>query len=66
MSTHSQHDYTAFTFGDSADMSKVYDFFANGVVPYSTNVNGVMAEMMPAIREGLDLNEVKFADANAL
>ena len=66
MSTHSQHDYTAFTFGDSADMSKVYDFFAKGVVPYSTNVNGVMAEMMPALKEGLDLNGVIFAGANAL
>ena len=66
MSTHSQHDYTAFTFGDSADMSKVYDFFANGVVPYNTNVNGVMAEMMPALKEGLDLNGVIFAGANAL
>ena len=66
MSTHSQHDYTAFTFGDSADMGKVYDFFANGVVPYSTNVNGVMAEMMPALKEGLDLNGVIFAGANAL
>ena len=66
MSTHPQHDYTAFTFGDSADMSKVYDFFTKGVVPYNTNVNGVMAEMMPALKEGLDLNGVIFAGANAL
>ena len=66
MSTHSQHDYAAFSFGDSADMSKVYDFFANGVVPYNTTVNGVMAEMMPSIKEGLDLNGVIFAGANAL
>ena len=66
MPTHPQHDYTAFTFGDSADMSKVYDFFANGVVPYNTTVNGVMAEMMPSIKEGLDLNGVIFAGANAL
>jgi len=66
MPTHTQHNYSAFTFGDSADMSKVYDFFANGVVPYSTNVNGVIAEMMPALKGGLDLNGVIFAAANAL
>ena len=66
MSTHSQHDYAAFSFGDSADMAKVYDFFANGVVPYDTTVNGVMAEMMPSLRDGLDLNGVIFAGANAL
>ncbi len=66
MSTHSQHDYAAFSFGDSADMAKVYDFFANGVVPYDTTVNGVMAEMMPSLKEGLDLNGVIFAGANAL
>ena len=64
--THTQYDYTAFNFGDSADMAKVYDFFANGVVPYETTVNGVMADLMPALREGVDLNGVIFAGANAL
>ena len=64
--THTQYDYTAFNFGDSADMAKVYDFFANGVVPYETTVNGIMADLMPALREGVDLNGVIFAGANAL
>ena len=63
---HTQYDYTAFSFGDSADMAKVYDFFANGVVPYETTVNGVMADLMPALREGVDINGVIFAGANAL
>lgn len=64
--THPQYDYTAFNFGDSADMAKVYDFFANGVVPYETTVNGVMADLIPALREGVDINGVIFAGANAL
>lgn len=64
--THTQYDYTAFNFGDSADMAKVYDFFSNGVVPYETTVNGVMADLIPALREGVDINGVIFAGANAL
>lgn len=63
---HPQYDYTAFGLGDSADMSKVYEFFANGVVPYETTVNGVMADLMPQLSDGLDLNGVIFAGANAL
>ena len=66
MGTHPQHDYTAFTFGDSADMAKVYEFFKSGVVPYHTNINGIMAEMMPKLKDGIDLNGIIFTGANAL
>ena len=66
IATHPQHDYSAFSFGDTADMGKVYDFFANGVVPYNTTVNGTLASLMPAIKEGVDLNGIIFAGANAL
>lgn len=66
MSTHPQHDYFAFEFGDSADMSKIYNFFENGVIPYETEVNGVLAELMPSIKSGMDLNAIIFAGANAL
>ena len=63
---YTDNDYTAFEFGDGADMSKVYEFFANGTVPYSTNITATMAEMLPKIKDGVDLNGVIFASVNAL
>ena len=66
MSVHPEHDYTAFSFGDTANMDKVYEFFANGTIGYQTNITGTMAEMMGKLKEGLDLNGVLFATATSL
>ena len=66
MTANPQHDYSAFLFGDKANMSKVYEFFANGTIPYKTNVTATMAEMMGKLQGGLDLNGVLFSTANAL
>lgn len=66
MASHPQHDYTAYNFGSTADMNKVVDFFVNGTVPYQTNINGVLAELMPNLKEGMDINAAIFAGANAL
>ena len=66
MASHPQHDYTAYSFGSTADMSKVVDFFVNGTVPYQTNINGALAGLMPSLKEGIDINAAIFVGANAL
>lgn len=66
MSAHPEHDYSAFSFGDTADMSKVYEFFTNGTIDYQTNITATMAEMMGQLKEGVDLNGVIFATATSL
>ena len=63
---YTQNDYTAFEFGSEADMAKVYEFFANGTVPYTTNITATMAELLPRLQDGVDYTGVIFAGVNAL
>ena len=63
---YSANNYDAFNFGNSADAKVIYDFFQNGTVPYSTNITAAMAEMMPQLKQGMDMTVVIFAGVNAM